>query len=268
MYILTHKRLGPATQFLDEMNIGLYPAISQEMGRAVLQKFGPTAVQKGLPFELTDEQLKDVLAAVLFGHPANEEVHFCIHRDRHDPQTTYKIGPPHLYPGGNHTAKFNFEDAITEASKLTSEARRTKGSSAPYYVSAGYAHSHPRDRNAPNGIPSDSDLRVLTQFRSHTDIVTMVIGEGSMPKPETIDKRISRSKALPRERHELDASVIWRSPYIPPVPLNLSFSNPGSHQAAAAAVHGISPNNIVFRYFKGKIVYDNGGFSTEFVELP
>ncbi len=268
MYILTHKRLGQATQFLDEMNTGLYPGTSRGMGQAVLQKFGPIAAQSGQPFELTDEQLKDVLAAVQYGHPSGEEVYFFIHRDKLGLQTTYEIGKPHLYPSGVDAAMFNFADAGTEASDMTNEARLTKGSSAPHYVPNGYAHSHPRNRNAPNGIPSDSDLRRLAKFKTYAAIVTMVIEEGSMPEPAMIDNRISKGKRVPKERHELDASVIWRSAYSSAAPtLNLGFSASGSHQAAAAAVHGIAPD-VVFRYFKGKIVYDNGKFSSEFVELP
>ena len=267
MYIRTHDRLGQMTPFLHEIDYDVYARTNGGIGQAVLQKFGPIAVQGGQPFELTDKQLKDVLSAIQYGHPSGEEIYFFIHRDRLGLQNTYEIGKPHLYPGGKDNAKFNWADSSPEASELTSQAKLTKGGAVPHYVPAGYAHSHLRNRSGPNGIPSGSDLRRLARFKTYTPIVTMVIGEGRIPEPATIDKRIQKGKKLPRERQELDASVIWRSAYSSATPtLNLHFADFASHQVAASAAHRISPD-VVFRYFKGKIIYDNGRFSSEFVEL-
>lgn len=264
MYIRTNEGLGQATNY-GAMNNGLCSRTSRGLGQVVVQKFGPTAVQNGLPFGLTDEQLKVVLGALR--HAPGAETFFYIHTDSSGSENTFKFGDVRAAPAGvPHQSGFQWDAAMEEADRLTRKARATAGSPAVSYKPAGFGHTHP-EGNA--GEPSGTDLGNLASIPTPTPMVAMVVGTALTPRPAAVGKRSPSGK-----RRELEASVIWRSAYAPAPGgklLKPRLTLPGlatyaSHQAAANAAHNISPD-LVFRYFGGRIVYENGQFSSEFREV-
>ena len=92
-----------------------------------------------------------------------------------------------------------------------------------------------------------------------------------MPGPGAVGRR---ARAGAGRRQELEASVVWRSGYAPASGGKLvtpRIALPGAvdyptHRDAASAMRQISPD-LVFRYFQGCIVYENGQVSSEFTEL-
>lgn len=266
MYIRTHDGPGRAARVVAAgSGLGAWAGVG--MGQPPAEAFGPDAARNGRPFGLTDDQLKVVLGGLR--HAPGAETFFYIHADSSGGDRTFKFGEVRAAPAEvQHQVQFRMEDAVNEAARLTRKARRGAGGAAVSYAPAGLGHSHPQ---ADAGKPSGTDLGHLASIATSTPLVLMTTGTAAMPRPGAVGRPGSPSD----KRRELDASVVWRSGYRPVpggsqlfVPA-LTMPDPGTyatHQAAAAAARGISPD-LVFRYFAGKIVYDGGQFSSEFVEM-
>jgi hypothetical protein len=270
VYIRSHEGLGRGTRFV-AMNYGLDTRAGFGMGQQLSQPFGPAAAENGLPFHLTDEQVKVVLGALR--HAPGQETFFYIHADASGRDSTFKFGegraaPPEVI----HQSDFNLDAANAEADRLTKKALRATGNSVVRYTPSGFGHTHPA---ADAGKPSGTDLGNLASIATATPMLLMVTATAAMPRPAAVGRSTTGAGSPSSKRRELDASVVWRSAYahapggklfIPrlgkPVPVNYS-----THEQAADAAHRISPD-LVFRYFRGRIIYENGQFSSQFVEIP
>lgn len=202
MCIRTNEGLGLATNYS-----GLWTRTSSGIGQVVLQKFGPAAVQNGLSFELTDEQIKVILKALR--HAPGEETFFYIHSDSSGRENTFKFGEVRAAaPGVLHQSDFQWGAAMDESGRLNRKDGPTAGSPAVSYKPAGFGHSHP-EANA--GKPSGTDLGQLASIATPTPMVAMVISTARMPRPAAVERSATRPGAPSGKRLELEASVIWRS---------------------------------------------------------
>lgn len=274
MYIRTNEGLGEAPSY-EAGASRAWTRTSAGLGRTVLQQFGPAAVQSGQPFQLTSEQIKTVLKALR--HAPGAETFFYIHSDASGREAAFKFGEGRgAAEGVSHQSSFQWGAAMDEADKLTRKDRPPAGGSAARYQPAGLGHSHPQ---AEAGKPSGTDLGSLASIPTATPMLVMVFAAtGSMPlllRPGVVTKSATGPAGPIGKKLEIDASVVWRSAYRPAPGGKLftpRLTPPGSaiyasHQEAAAAAHRISPD-LVFKYFSGKIVYENGQFFSEFVEIP
>jgi hypothetical protein len=243
---------------------------STGIGQATLQQFGPAAVQSGQPFELTSEQIKTILQSLR--HAPGAETFFYIHSDVSGRDATFKFGEARAAAAGVlHQSDFQWGAALDEAAKLSRKDRPPAGSAAVKYQPAGFGHSHPR---ADAGKPSGTDLGQIARIPTPTPMVALVFATAKMPRPSAVTRSATRPTNASVKRMELEASVVWRSAYgrasngtlLQPRLALPGTANYASHQEAAAAMRRISPD-LTFKYFAGKIVHDNGQFSSEFVEV-
>jgi hypothetical protein len=243
---------------------------SAGIGLSRRQAFGPMAIQSGQPFELTSDQIKTILQSLR--HAPGAETFFYIHSDASGRDTTYRFGEARAAAEGVlHQSDFQWGAAVDEAAKLSRKDRPPAGSSPANYQPAGFGHSHPQ---ADAGKPSGTDLGNIARVPTPTPMLALVFATVRMPRPGAVTRSATRSVSAPGKRIELEASLVWRSAYARSVNGQLKqprLSLPGavnyvSHQEAAAAMRRISPD-LAFKYFAGKIVYDNGQFSSEFAEV-
>jgi hypothetical protein len=245
-------------------------SVGTGIGSSTRLALGPAAMQSGQPFELTSEQIKTILQSLR--HAPGAETFFYIHHDASGREPSYKFGVARAAAEGVlHQSDFNWGAAMDEAAKLSRKDRRPAGTPVANYQPAGFGHSHPR---ADAGKPSGTDLGDLARIPTPTPMLALVFATVNMPRPGAVTRSATRPSRASDKRIELEASLVWRSAYarapngqlIQPRLTLPGVADYASHQEAAAAMRRISPD-LAFKYFAGKVVYDNGQFSSEFIEV-
>jgi hypothetical protein len=238
------------------------------IGSSTRPAFGPAAIQSDRSFELTSEQIKTILQSLR--HAPGAETFFYIHYDASGREASYKFGAARAAAEGVlHQSDFNWGAAMDEATKLSRKDHRSAGTAN--YQPAGFGHSHPR---ADAGKPSGTDLGNIARIPTPTPMLALVFATVNMPRPGAVTRSATRPSKASDKRIELEASLVWRSAYarapngqlIQPRLTLPGVADYASHQEAAAAMRRISPD-LAFKYFAGKVVYDNGQFSSEFIEV-